>query len=131
MPQKKCIYKNRTGAAGEQKAKEYLINNGFHIVKSNYKYDKSEIDIICLKDKIDIICLKDNTLVFTEVKTRRNKKYGEPEESITPVKVKHIQKAAEGFLMENPEYDNNEIRFDVVTIMLTDEIEINHIENAF
>ncbi|HRE40952.1 MAG TPA: YraN family protein [Ignavibacteria bacterium] len=122
MPQKKCIYKNRTGAAGEQKAKEYLINNGFHIVKSNYKYDKSEIDIICLKD---------NTLVFTEVKTRRNKKYGEPEESITPVKVKHIQKAAEGFLMENPEYDNNEIRFDVVTIMLTDEIEINHIENAF
>lgn len=122
MAKKNCVYKNRTGKTGELKAAQFLTESGYKIINTNYKFEKSEIDIICIKDKI---------LIFVEVKTRRNKKFGEPEESITPYKIKNIQKTAEGFILNHPEYENYDLRFDVITLLIDNTIEINHIENAF
>jgi putative endonuclease len=121
----RCIYKNRLGRAGELIAKDFLTDKGYEFIRSNYRYKRSEIDLICI-DKANKI------LLFVEVKTRRNKKYGEPEESITLAKQESIRKAAEGFLLENEEYAQHDVRIDVLSIMLdNDSPDINHIENAF
>lgn len=40
------------GNIAENKAKEYLLNNGFEIITSNYYTPYGEIDIIATKDDI-------------------------------------------------------------------------------
>lgn len=121
----KCIYKNRLGASGELLAKNFLLEKNYKFIKSNYRFERVEIDII-FED------IKSKMLIFVEVKTRKNKKFGEPEESITPLKQEHIKKAAMGFISQNPEYEKHDLRIDVVSIMFEDgKPNISHIENAF
>lgn len=113
------------GKAGEHAAKKYLLAKGYEIVKENFRYERAEIDLI-VKDETNKI------LVFAEVKTRRNKKYGEPEESVTELKQVQLIKSAEGFLMTNEGWEEYTKRFDVIAIMAErGEMKINHIENAF
>jgi putative endonuclease len=118
------IKKKILGKTGEEIAKNYLQKKKLKFLQSNYVYLRTEIDLIFF-DK------KNKILIFVEVKTRRNKNFGEPEESITITKQKHIKKAAEGFLHQNKKYLNYDIRFDTVGIMMEEEIKVNHTENAF
>ena len=121
----KCIYKNRLGKAGESIAEEFLTQKGYNLIARNFRYERSEIDLIVCDDA-------NKMLIFVEVKTRRNKKYGEPEESINIIKQASIKKAAEGFLLENSEYEKFDLRIDVISIQINASgIDINHIENAF
>lgn len=113
------------GKDGERVAKRYLESLGFEFVAENYRYNRAETDLI-FKDE------SKKRLIFIEVKTRRTKTFGEPEESVTEKKQEQILKSAEGFLMTHTEYDDYEKRFDVMAIMIEDGKEkINHIENAF
>ena len=119
------IKKKILGKTGEDLAKEYLKKKKLKFLLSNFIYLKTEIDLIFL-DK------KNKILIFVEVKTRRNKNYGEPEDSITKFKQMHIKKAAEGFLHQYRKYLEYDIRFDSVGILINgDDIKINHIENFF
>ena len=69
------MYKSHiTGKIGEKVAQEYLIKNDYEILVKNFRCKQGEIDIIA-KDK--------NELVFIEVKTRTNKKYGNPIDAVT------------------------------------------------
>ena len=121
----KCIYKNRRGAFGETIAKSFLEGKGLKFIKANYRFQRSEIDLIFENEK-------EKMLLFVEVKTRTNRKFGEPEQSINETKQTHIRNAAQGFVMTNEEYQKHDMRIDVVTIMLENETSvINHIENAF
>ena len=120
-----CMYKNRLGRRGELIAKDFLLKKGLSFVKANYRFERAEIDLI-FKDP------KEKSLVFVEVKTRTNKSFGEPEESVIPAKMEQIRKAAMGFASEHNEFDEFFLRLDVITIMIHgDRIEVNHIENAF
>lgn len=120
-----CIYKNRLGAGGELLAKKYLQDKNLKFVKNNYRYDRAEIDLI-FEDE------ENKMLIFIEVKTRRNKNFGEPIESITAKKQKQIRKAAMGFISENSSYLLHDLRIDVISIMINSgKAEIDHIENAF
>ncbi len=113
------------GKDGERAAKKYFESLGYEFVAENYRYNRAETDLIC-KDE------SKKRLIFIEVKTRRTKTFGEPEESVTEKKQQQILKSAEGFLMTHTEYDDYEKRFDVMAIMIEDGKEkINHIENAF
>jgi len=113
------------GRLGEDLALKFLETKGYELVSRNFRFQRAEIDLIVKKDN-------ENLLVFAEVKTRRNKKFGEPEESITQSKTEQIYKSAEGFLVQNPGYIDYIKRFDVVAIMMEENKEkINHIENAF
>lgn len=113
------------GKHGESLAKKYFESLGYVLVTENFRFERAEIDLI-FKDE------KKKQLVFVEVKTRRNRNFGEPEESITPKKQAQMIKSAEGFLMNNNLYGDYEKRFDVAAIMIEDGKEkINHIENAF
>ena len=113
------------GRRGEERAWKYLEAKGYAIVKENFRYERAEIDLI-VKDENNKI------LVFVEVKTRRSKTFGEPEEAVNEQKQQQLIKSAEGFLMNNLGYEEYEKRFDVVAIYLDGEKEIiNHLENAF
>lgn len=117
--------KSGTGKQGEEIARKYLESKGYRIIAANYRFERAEADIIALDETKKI-------LVFTEVKTRRNKNFGEPEESVSEAKQLQIIKAAEGFMMNVSAYDEYEKRFDVVAIYIEHgETTINHIENAF
>ncbi|HAX49873.1 MAG TPA: YraN family protein [Ignavibacteria bacterium] len=113
------------GKTGEAIAKEYFESLGFEVVAENYRYNRAETDLV-VKDE------KKRVLVFVEVKTRRNRNFGEPQESVTPKKQQQMVKSAEGFLMMTPGYEDYEKRFDVAAIMIEDgKAKLDHIENCF
>ena len=113
------------GTDGEVLARKYLEGKGYELIKENYRYDRAEIDLI-MKDE------KGKKLIFVEVKTRRNKSFGEPQEAVNEPKQLQLIKSAEGFLMNNTNFGDYEKRFDVIAIYIDNGKEIiNHLENAF
>ncbi|MBL7082852.1 MAG: YraN family protein [Candidatus Aminicenantes bacterium] len=111
------------GRSGEEIALRFLKNKKYKIITKNYRLFRGEIDIIAQKR---------NILVFVEVKTRRSKNFGFPEESVTPSKQQQIKKIAQGFLVKNNLQDI-ECRFDVISLSFNDneKFSIYHIKNAF
>ena len=107
-----------SGKMGERKACEYLETKGYEILEVNFHSRFGEIDIIA-KDG--------ETVVFAEVKTRKNDQFGTPAEFVTPAKMKKIIKTAY-FYLGDMECD---MRFDVLEVYYGVKNEINHIENAF
>ncbi len=75
----------KKGNLAEDRAVEFLQNNGFKIVERNFYSRFGEIDIVALKDEV---------LHFIEVKSGK----GEPIYKITPSKISKIQKTIEFFL---------------------------------
>ena len=84
-------------------------------------------------DELDLIARDGDTMVFVEVKTRKNENYGRPAASVNREKRRKLSRAAVGFLKKRklrPPY----IRFDVMEVIGEpdgDSPEIRHIENAF
>lgn len=63
--------------------------------------------------EIDLVASRGKQLVFIEVKAR---KHGIYEGIVSQVQQERIKRAAELFLSKNPEYENYNIRFDLVVI---------------
>ncbi|HVM89724.1 MAG TPA: YraN family protein [Puia sp.] len=99
---------NDLGKEGEGLAAAWLKKNGYGILHYNWRYSHYEVDIIAHKA---------NILHFIEVKARRNKAFGYPEESVTKKKIENLMNAAEQFLAHHPEW--RRIQFDVLSILLT------------
>ncbi|MDD3947087.1 MAG: YraN family protein [Clostridia bacterium] len=107
------------GILAEVLAGNYLEEKGYKIVGRNVAYPKiGELDLVCEDGK---------TLVFVEVKYRKDNEYGSPLESITVPKMRKLIKAANRYLTETNSCDRL-VRFDVVCVM-NDNIE--HYINAF
>jgi putative endonuclease len=98
---------NTTGTLGEKMALQYLVEKGFTILHRNWRHSHWEVDIIASFD---------NTLHFIEVKTRRNRKFGYPEEDVTRKKVINLMNASEEFLYLYPQWKR--IQFDILSINL-------------
>ena len=109
---------NSLGVSGEQQAKKYLIKQGYKVLETNYKTVLGEIDIIAKKDGF---------IVFVEVKTRSNTKFGLPRESVTPYKQNKIRTVATYYLKVKNMLNFN-VRFDVIDILNG---ELTHITNCF
>jgi putative endonuclease len=111
------------GVLGESIATTFLRGVGFSIVEQNFR---------CVCGELDIVARDGRSIVFVEVKCRRNKIYGPPQLAVTPFKQRQISKAALVWLSKRRLYDA-EARFDVVAIVLHehDLPEIEHIRNAF
>jgi putative endonuclease len=112
--------KIKTGNKGEELAANFLIAKGYEIVAKNYRYKHAEIDLIVSKDK---------WLIFVEVKTRHSVAFGEPESFVTNKKAAKVIEGAEQFVFEQ-QWDGP-IRFDIVSIKLGENLEIEHFEDAF
>jgi len=82
--------------------------------------------------EIDLICLYNNSIIFVEVKVRRNKKFGVPQSSVDKSKQKKIKKIAKFYLYNNSDYLNTKIRFDVIAITIqNNKAYLKHFINAF
>ena len=111
------------GELGETIATTFLKGQGFSIVERNFT---------CVCGELDIVARDGRSIVFIEVKCRKNRNFGPPQLAVTPFKQRQISKAALVWLSKRRLYDA-EARFDVVAIVLHehDLPEIEHIRNAF
>lgn len=116
--------KQELGKGGETWACKYLEQQGYKVIQRNFRCKQGEIDIIAW-DKFS------KELVFIEVKTRTNKKYGTPIEAITKIKQKHIYNSAE-FYLYCYKIKNTAVRIDVIEVYFCrDKYNIKHIKQAF
>jgi putative endonuclease len=96
-----------TGNLGEELSAKWFEANGYTILERNWRFKKSEVDIIATKN---------NTLHFIEVKTRSNINLGLPEDSIDSRKMNALKRAAVAYLEMNTQWIN--FQFDVFSILL-------------
>lgn len=109
------------GRKGENLAADYLMEHGYQILARNYRFKKSEIDLVCEKDGL---------LIFVEVKTRSSRKHGEPESFVSMAQKEAIIRAAEQYMLEKDWL--GDLRFDIVAIVTNaKEEEVVHLKDAF
>jgi putative endonuclease len=113
----------KIGFQGEEEAIGYLRKQNHKILYQNWRSKHLEVDIISQIDSM---------LIFTEVKTRSNLDFGEPQHFVTKGKQKNLLKAANAYCYEKDYH--GEIRFDIISIY-TDKnnkvTDIQHIVDAF
>ena len=110
-----------TGKKGERFAKDYLVSKSYNILNMNFRNYIGEIDIIAMDKDI---------LVFIEVKTRTNMKYGYPYEAVHYKKQQKIIYTSLAYIKQKNIRDT-QLRYDIIEVYLTPSMKINHIENAF
>ncbi len=99
--------RHELGKIGEDLAVQYIKKKGYKVIERNYRTPYGEIDIIAYDNDV---------LVFIEVKTRSQNRYGSPAEAITKIKAKHIYRSAEYYVLKH-HLEKASIRFDVIEIM--------------
>ncbi len=109
------------GREGELQASTYLENKGYAVLERNYRYKRSEIDLIVSKGDL---------LVFVEVKTKTSVNFGQPEIAIDEKKAAKVMEGAEHYI-QSTNWKKN-IRFDVISLVKNkDRFTIEHFEDAF
>ena len=102
---------------GELIAYGYLKRQGYRIVAHRYRSRSGEIDLIGWDGDI---------LAFIEVKYRRNRRYGRPEEAVGRSKQRQICRAADDY-RRGLRWQPSAWRFDIVGIRP----EVSLIKDAF
>ena len=110
------------GNEGENKALEFLLRNGYELLHKNWRTRFGEIDIIVKKD---------NLIVFVEVKSLPKGNLDYLSNVLNKDKQERIIKTSKRFLLNNRQYSNSYIRYDVIVIDMPGMSEVYHIENAF
>lgn len=110
------------GRSGEDEAVDFLVRSGIRVLERNFR---------CPGGEIDIIARDGRTILFIEVRSKRSQKFGTPEGSITPAKMKKISRAARWYLKKSG-LENSPARIDVIAIIWDGgEPLFNWIVNAF
>ncbi|MDR1347319.1 MAG: YraN family protein [Prevotellaceae bacterium] len=109
------------GNKGEIIAQNYLLQNGFKILHTNWRFGYKELDIVATKG---------SRLHIIEVKTRTSLFWENPKDAVVFRKQKNIIDAADAYISK---YNiNMDACFDVISIVLTGETpEIEYIPEAF
>ena len=113
-----------TGSRGEEEAARFLTRSGYAILDKNIRTRAGEIDLVAKEGK---------TLVFVEVKTRRDAEGDPPQAAVNTRKQNRLGKLALGYL-KLKRLRQTPCRFDVVSVIFNDEggvKAIRHIPNAF
>jgi len=114
-----------TGIKGEDEAARFLTRSGYAILEKNVRTRAGEIDLVAKEGR---------TLVFVEVKTRRDVVEGDPPQAAVHTrKQNRLAKLAHGYLKQK-RIRQTPCRFDVVSVIINDEggvKAIRHIPNAF
>ncbi|RLA18535.1 MAG: YraN family protein [Gammaproteobacteria bacterium] len=109
------------GQKAENRALEYLESNGLKLVERNYRCNRGEIDLI-MDDA--------GTLVFVEVRYRKQNHFGSALESINRTKQKKIILSTKHYLAHHPE--DSPVRFDAIALSPTGtRLEIQWVKSAF
>ena len=114
--------RRQLGDAGEDLAAAALKKQGYKILERNY---------ICSLGEVDLIARQGKTYIFIEVKTRKNDRFGTPQEAVNSSKQRKLRLLADYYLKQN-RLGEVEMRFDVVAIIMgEDGHKIEVIQNAF
>ena len=110
------------GRFGENAAADYLRKKHYKIIGANYSCRLGEIDLIA-EDK--------DSVVFVEVKSRKDAHFAQAREFVTPSKQRRLAATAALWLAQNP--TEKQPRFDVIEVYCENGVvkSIQHIENAF
>ena len=81
--------RHRLGREGERLAERFLRLHGLKTVTRHFNTPVGELDLIMRAGE---------TLVFIEVKTRRDRKYADPQEAVRRDKQRRMTRAARWFL---------------------------------
>lgn len=96
------------GNAAEQKACDFLTQQGLTLRCRNYRTRRGELDIV-MQDGDTIVCV--------EVKYRKSAQYGSAVEFVTAKKLQRIQAAFEFYLLDNNlNSTSTPLRIDVIAI---------------
>ncbi len=96
------------GRLGEELTARALQARGLHIRERNWR---------CPVGELDIVAEEGDVLVFVEVKTRRGKEFGVPEEAVTPTKRAKLIELAATFVQQSGW--QGDYRIDVAAVELT------------
>ncbi len=113
---------SQMGVWGEEVAVDYLRDNEYIILERDWHSGHRDIDIIAQQD---------DTIVFVEVKTRRNTNFIAPEQAVDWKKRRNLRHAINHYVKYRK--IDNPIRFDIITVvgsLDTPHPVINHIEDV-
>ncbi|MCP4427007.1 MAG: YraN family protein [Chloroflexi bacterium] len=114
--------RKKLGQWGESVAAHHLEAQGYEIIARNWR---------CRQGEIDLVAQAGDELVFVEVKTRRGRAMGTPEEGLTPHKSRKLLQLGQLYVAEN-ELDVD-WRIDLVAVELDKSgklLRCDHIPNA-
>ena len=100
------VARQQLGRLGEDLACAELERCGYVILTRGYRSRFGEIDIVA-KDA--------GTIVFVEVKTRVDARFGDPAEAVTVQKQRRVVAMAEDYVARHG-YQDKPCRFDVVAV---------------
>lgn len=115
---------NDLGKWGEDEAALYLEDEGYTIIDRDWRLGRRDLDILAYTPD-------GNTLVVVEVKTRTGEEYQQPEEAVTPGKMRNLAIAANAYVKE---YQVDKVlRFDVISIVgCAHQVKsLQHLKDAF
>ena len=111
------------GRRGEDMAHRFLQRSGYVVVARNYRTRGGSAEV-------DIVCYEDSTIIFVEVKTRQSEEFGPPDRAVDAEKQEHIFRAA-GEYLRRAELPWSMARFDIVSIVSTENGTVRHLKDAF
>jgi len=108
-----------TGRAGKAAARAYVVEQlGYSITETNFRTREGEIDIVSADDGM---------IVFIEVKTRTNRKFGAGVEQISNTKAERLQATAQRYLSQH-DLDNADWRIDLLSVEMDRQGRVQHVE---
>jgi putative endonuclease len=110
---------NRAGARAEELCAELLRRAGLRVLARNWR---------CRHGEIDLVAEEGRTLVFAEVRYRRDERFGGAAESVAAAKRARLVAAARLYLARRPDA---ECRFDVLLLDALEASRVQWIRNAF
>jgi putative endonuclease len=112
-----------TGRRGEDLAHRFLRKRGFTIVARNYRLASGDAEA-------DIVAIEGDDLVIVEVKARTTAEFGPPDRAIGEEKRAHLVRVARAYAKKT-ETPWEQVRFDMVTVIMKNPPEIEHHRDAF
>lgn len=110
----------RIGRQGEALARRYLEARGYQILATNWH---------CAHGELDIVARLAGSLVFVEVRTRRQRQTEDAFASITTRKRQRLLAAVQTWLAEHKQ-EEADWRLDVIAVALGGCTGIDHVEDA-
>lgn len=95
------------GSQAEALACRYLEAQGMRLMMRNFR---------CKCGEIDLVMQQENTIIFVEVRNRKNACYGSAAESVTLRKQRKLTNAAQFFIQRYDPALKYSYRFDVIAI---------------
>ena len=111
----------QSGKDAELQALKYLQQQGLRLLAQNW---------LCKRGELDLVMLDGDTVVFVEVRYRKNTQWGGALASIDERKQQKLIFAAQYFLQRESRWANSPCRFDVVAID-SHPSQLNWLQNAF